>query len=558
LLLGPGSPLRAAPRDEVLRLVPDDASLCLLVENLRQHAARVVQSPFTAYFRASPLGAVLDPSTPEMRKLAEVEQYFQKHLQIDLQRVRDDILGDAVAFVYRPGPPGRPELEQGLILIWARDPVLLATYLKRLDEAQQRAGDLREVESRSHNGARYVRRVEGKEVNYRYQRGSVFAMTSHEGVLKQAIERDTAAGQPEGLAARQLRDLGGSGSLARLWLNPRAFEPDLRQKAAAAPGAGAAVLQGLLRYWQALQGVVLAFDLDADAALTLVLRADAAGLPPAARRFLATAGQPSELWARFPEDALLATAGRCDVATLVEMLGDFLDADARRAVRAGLDQLLGPALGQDVVRDILPNLGPDCGLCVAAPPAAEKGWFPHVVAAVRVRAGDGAIPADLAVQGALNSFAMLAVLDHNRKHPDQPLRLRVTWQDRVEVKYLEGAALPSGLQPAFALKDGYLLLASSPAAISRFRAPGMSAAPAAAGTLLRLSGRALQQYLKSQRQPLAEHSAAKHQLSREEAERQVDKGLAVLQLFDHVEVSQRSSGGQVSLTLRLRLVQPLR
>jgi hypothetical protein len=559
LLFGLGSPLHAAaPRDDLLRLVPDDAGFCLLVENLRQHTAQVMHSPFAAYFRASPLGAVLNPSTPEMQKLAEVERFFREHLQIDLARVRDDIVGDAVAFVYRPGPPGRPEQEQGLILVWSRDPDLRAAYLKRFDEAQQQSGDLREVQSRSHDGVPYVRRVEDKATRYVYQRGPVLAVTSREDLLRQTIDRDRAAPGPEGLAARQLRDLGGAGALARLWLNRRAFEPDLRQKAAVARGAEAAVLSGLLTYWQALQGVVVSLGLNADAELTLALRADAAGLPPAARRFFALAAEASELWGRFPEDALLAAAGRCDAAALVDMLGGFLDGEARQAMRASLDRILGPALSQDVVRDVLPNLGPDCGVCVLAPAAADKGWFPHVLAAVRVRPGDGAIPADLAVLGALNSFAMLAVLDHNRKHPDQPVRLRATWQDQVEVKYLEGDAFPAGVRPAFALKDGYLLLASSPAVVARFRAPAAAVPAPTPVPLLRLSVRALHQFVKDRRETLVAESATKHQITREEAGRQLDHLLAVVQLFDRVELTQRTGNGQLSLTLRVRLAQPLK
>ena len=44
--------------------------------------------------------------------------------------------------------------------------------------------------------------------------------------------------------------------------------------------------------------------------------------------------------------------------------------------------------------------------------------------------------------------------------------------DKVEIKYLANdKAYPPGLQPAFALKGGYLVLASSPEAIRRFTPP---------------------------------------------------------------------------------------
>ena len=37
---------RAAPRDELLRLVPDDVAFCLVVQDLRGHAEALSASPF--------------------------------------------------------------------------------------------------------------------------------------------------------------------------------------------------------------------------------------------------------------------------------------------------------------------------------------------------------------------------------------------------------------------------------------------------------------------------------------------------------------------------------
>ena len=47
--------------------------------------------------------------------------------------------------------------------------------------------------------------------------------------------------------------------------------------------------------------------------------------------------------------------------------------------------------------------------------------------------------------------------------PSGHLRLRLVPQDGVEVRVIEGDPLPPGLQPAFAWKQGYLVLASTPA-----------------------------------------------------------------------------------------------
>ena len=49
-----------------------------------------------------------------------------------------------------------------------------------------------------------------------------------------------------------------------------------------------------------------------------------------------------------------------------------------------------------------------------------------------------------------------------------PLTLKTTMSGKQEVSHLESQALPPGVRPAFALKDGFLLLAGTPEAIGRF------------------------------------------------------------------------------------------
>lgn len=560
LLTAVGPTRAASPREELLRLVPQDVGFCLLVEDLRGHAGPFLRSPFFAQLQASPLGAWIGPNAPEMQKLADADRFLQQQLETSLVQLRDDILGDAFAFAYRPGPAGQPELEQGVILIHAGNEKLLARILGRLDEVQKQSGEVKEVETLSHRDVRYRRRVESKGTRYELQRGSLLALTSQEAMLHRVIDLDLTAPKSDSPVARQFRELGSDARLARLWLNPRTFEPELRKKAAAALGSEALVLKTLLTYWQALDSVGLSLGVQREAELALTVRARTAELPAAARRFLSEAARPSELWTRFPEDAVLTVAGRLDVGALIGMVGEFLDEDARKALRSVLDHALGAALTEEVGRDVLPNLGPDVGVCVVAPPARDPNWFPHVVGTLRVRPGDGAIPADLALSGALNAFAMLAVLDHNRKSPDR-VRLRATALDGVEVKYLQGESFPPGFQPTFAMKDGHLVLGSSPEAIRRFQAAGSTALPAlptGETPLLKLSLRELSKYLNERRDAIVAHVAAKNKVSKEEAAQQIDRALALFALVDWVTVTQRSESGQATLTLRVRTAQPLR
>src|SRR5262245_36876307 len=114
------APAAAAPRDELLRYIPDDIGFCLLVQDLRGHAAQVLASPFGQAFGKSALAAAIVGSK-EWKQLADAEQFFKKHLGVGWADLRDDIFGDAFAFAYRPGPPGKPEQEQGLFLLRARE-----------------------------------------------------------------------------------------------------------------------------------------------------------------------------------------------------------------------------------------------------------------------------------------------------------------------------------------------------------------------------------------------------------------------------------------------------
>src|SRR6188472_2810428 len=120
-----GESTSATPRDELLRLAPPDAGFCLIVQGLREHAARLEKSPFAARLVASPYGRVVRES-PEARKLAKIDEQLRAHLNVSWTQLRDDLLGDAVVLAYTSGPPGKPEAEVGLLLVYARRPDLLA------------------------------------------------------------------------------------------------------------------------------------------------------------------------------------------------------------------------------------------------------------------------------------------------------------------------------------------------------------------------------------------------------------------------------------------------
>jgi hypothetical protein len=174
-----------------------------------------------------------------------------------------------------------------------------------------------------------------------------------------------------------------------------------------------------------------------------------------------------------------------------------------------------------------------------------------------VARGDATAPVDEALHSALLFWARLAVLGHNRQHPDRPIRLNTVVTDKTEVKYFSGAkAFPPGWQPAFALKGGYLVLASSPEAVRRF-APAPGASSGGPAPLLRVSFKGWRAYLKERREPLAAALAERDRISPGQARLRLDGLRAGLELVDRLEVLQETKAGQVTFTARLQTAQPL-
>ena len=550
------------PRDELLRLVPPDAGFCFILQDLRGHARAFLESPFAGQLLDSPVGVAVRRA-PETGKLLETANYLQARLQIDWARVRDDIVGDAVVLAFWPGPVDHPEEEQGLILLRAREPRALATLVDRLEEFLKQPGKAAASEQREYNGVAYAAWNDGKKVTYAYRRGPVLALTHQENLLRRVMDLDRQAPpDAEPSVTRQLRRLGAERALATLWVNPRSFEAGIEPRNSSTSSVEAAVRRTILAYWKALDGVVLSASVQkADLELSLALLLSEGRLPEPARTMLARGAQASELWAYFPPNAMFTVAGRIDSVGMTELLCQFLTDPVRKFARETVDRYVRNSLGQDVAAEVLPYLGPDWGFCVTAPGPDRKGWFPNVTGALRIQPNGRQPPLDRILFDTLNGLALLAVFAYNNAHPDQ-LALRTVMQGQVEVRYLTNEkSFPAGLQPAFALKGGYLVVGSSPAAVSLFRkATPTAGVPSSQPEvrLLRLSLTEVRRYLASQADVVTAFIAEKEQLSTEEAARRLNDLLGAIQLFDQVEIGQRCSPGQLALTLRVKTAQPMK
>ncbi len=559
-VVGLASPIEAAaPADELLRYVPADVTFCLTVRDLRAHLSALGNSPFAEQLRASPMGKALKAS-PELEKLLKGQEVIEAALGMSLDRIRDDILGDSIVFAYRQGPPGKPELEQELVLLRAREAKPLAQLVERLNKLLKNTGALKEVSEIEHNGFKYQRRVEGDEVNFLCLRGPVLIFSSKESMLREALalEKNTPATR-EAAVSRSLRQLGADKALLSIWLNPRGFDAELAAKLEKAVDADKAFLKTFLACWKALDGAAVTLSLTRDFEFGLALRGRPESLPVPIRRFLDDAASLADLWTRFPEDSLLAVAARTPASSLLAFLGAFQTKKAFESMQEGLTRRVVAFVGdKDVVKDVLPHVGPDWGVCVTAPPRGEKAWIPSMLFALRIAAADSAMPIDKALVDLIKLQAGGMAQAYNMMRKD-PLVWKKAAHDRLEIAYLDsttGQAM--GLQPAFGLCDGYLVIASTPETFRRFAAPARPFKSGAEVPLLRLSLSSLRQYLKEYRGPLVSVLAEQHQQPPARVGQQLDDVGAVLSLVDRLELTQRTIPEQVTFALRLRPAQPLR
>ncbi len=540
------------PADELLRLLPDDLGFAVVIRDLRGHGRLIAESPFAAMLRnTEPARSFV--SSPEVRKLREFDEILQKHLKTNLQQVRDDVLGDALVFAYWPGTPADSKGERGVFLAHARDPALLARLAEEINRLQRESGDLVKVEARTHEGVPYQRRQEKDgQVSYYLIQGPLLAYSDDEGSIQQIIKSQKQ--RPRASLRDQLHGLGVHEALAVVWLNPRAFDQHLKRQLDQASDPTFTFLKTFTRSWKQLEGAALVVRIQQDIDLSLCVRMQTSALPEPARRFFAGLSQPSMLWGYFPDRVIFAAAGRIDLASFAEMVAEFVPEDSRQKLLAGLSQGTLALLGRDFQKDVLPNLGPDWGYYLAAPPAGEP-WFPHSVVAVSVQNPGPGRPLDQVLFDSLRMAVGFGIL--SQTGDKSAVQLKNASQGNIPIVYLQSEVFfPSGFQPALAAKASCLVLASSPAALLRFAETRPAGKPdqGPEGVLLaRLSLRAARDYLKERRRPLLAALDKNQQL-----EKRLDGLLSALELFDGVDLRLRTEPDQANLTLHFRPAKPLR
>src|SRR5262249_27489180 len=143
---------------------------------------------------------------------------------------------------------------------------------------------------------------------------------------------------------------------------------------------------------------------------------------------------------------------------------------------------------------------------------------------------------------------------HNRGSSDGIQHLKVRQGD-AEIWYLaQDKLFPAGFQPAYALKDGYLVLATSPVAIELFQRSKSEPVVSDGIPLLRVSPTEFAQLLRLHRERVLQQLQKTGQ-SRSAAGEHLDGLMAVLDVCRQITLSQRTGEGQLAWSVRLQMAR---
>jgi hypothetical protein len=544
----------AGPREEALRLAPADAALVLVVQNAHDHLTAVAGSPFGVWFSTTNVGKQLLGSTDLLSAKESLEK-VARELMADTPPgvVFADVLGGAVVFAYTPAPPTDPVAERSVLLIRPRKAETLLKLVGRLNTLQTAGGEVKAVVRREHAGQEYFERQKaaGAAEFYCFL-GDVLVFSAVESEVRATVDRARSAptDKPPPWVER-LTKLGVSGAAAVLAVSPRAFDAELDAKASAARGGERAFLTKFREVWSALDAAAAYLDLGHDLELGVAARFRPDALPPAFRGWLTGSRATSALWAAVPENALVAVAGRITAAELVDALDSFIP--QKKPVRTGLDQALGPVVGRDKLGGLLNSLGPDWAIW-AEPPGTGGGSLPMITAAVRVRTDDAPKTAAQVLDWAF----LMARVGYNAGHEDQ-IELREEVHDRVTIKSLANdKGFPPGFRPSFAVKGGFLLVATSPDAIKGFRPPAGVPADGAEVPVARFSAAAARAYLSAHGEELARLLAGAGMGDATVIRTHLNQFGDVLELVDRADVLSRGDETGLRVWVRVKFAKPLK
>jgi hypothetical protein len=554
MLLACPALVQANPTDELLRIVPGEATVCFIAQDLRGHAARVTTSPWGEWVGQSAWGRSVGESKDYQRFLA-ARNKIAETLGLKPDELRDGIFGDAVVYAYLPGPAGKPEDDAGLLLTQARDARLLERTVAKLNESQSRSGEVLKIAQHTHAGAAYfMREKPGSKADFYFIDGGLLLYSSRERPIRLALERRANA-EPLAKAtpffAEARKQLGFERAAFAGLFAPRSIDAELKSVAGLLPNDDAkAFVQQFSRFWATVDAVGIALELDAGAEISLgwVSKANRAVEAPRA----------SAIWAAVPDDAILAVAGTIRWNEWLAAARNSIGEASRVRFQQWLDQTAAPIFGREVLPALLERIGPDLGGWIAPPRGDAKSILPTIAFAIRIPPA-GSTDAKLrdALRQGIDFVAQAYRVDYNRKHEDQ-----FSWTSEEiaggRISTLENnRALPSGVRPSYGLREEFLVAGSDPRIVADFPAQPKADAKNA-GLIARFSAKQAAKYLRQHGQALAAALATESERDASQMDKEFKQLESLLELFESWELRYDQRRESNRIVWKIEFAKPLK
>lgn len=443
--------------DDILKVVPAQAGVCLIVEDLAAHYQSVARSELWKRIQAShPYQRWL--ASPTYGKLTQVWPLLPIYLGMSGAELRDEVLGQSVVLAFRPRQNAE-DRDIGIFFCRAADEQLLTKLVTALSVPTNQ----RKVEKRHHRDTLYYWRQEGRKApEYLLQLGPIGVLTDSETAIQQVIDAYMdGGGLAESPLIHRVRNSLPEGTPLQILVNPRSLDASL--SAMMKPkNPGEEVIQRYLQnLWKSLDWLAVTLGIGDAVQLSLHWQPKEESAPsvPPENRF----------WQRLPADVLAAGIVNLDLVSTIDFLSHITDQRTRtdmRVMGSVVQQLLA---GYSLDKDILPLLGPLWGFAAYLENADLR-----LITMLQLRDVDAnksdelTIDPEVALEFALRPVLVLIGLEQNREKNDQ-IQAQMLIAQGARIHYLYGSTIwPSWAQPSFAVSSGFVMLASHPSAITHW------------------------------------------------------------------------------------------
>ncbi len=535
-----------SPADPLLKLVPADASLTIIVEDLRGHLKTFNGSPLANGLRNLP--SVRDwLASDRARSLQQSLKTLESVLGEKLPTIRDAVFGEAVVLTLRLPPGGQPDQARGLLLVRASDRTALDRLVDRLNAAQLKSGELIRVTDRERSATPYhVREFRPNPRDrapefYATINNRTLAWSNSEELIQGVIDRQNLGAG--GLASlpdlQRIRQNLPERAVASLFVDPRFVERVLASAPRQKSGDDDVVFSLLGRYLGAVRYAGAALEWRDGLILHTEEVVNPDALAPSLKQWAGRTGTPGPASRRVPESALFMATAHMDFGALYDVLSPLIQERDRPKLDNVTTAINGLLLGLNGRSDIVPHLGPGLLFYVERPDGEPNARRLPSVLSIELGEGEAAARASSAIDNALRTFLAIYALDD--KHGGGRLRI----ETRAAAA---GSGTITSLSPstpfAYTIHASRLILGTSPETVSR--AVAAMSNPKASDRVERVRSvyfpdvvsfaladlRAIHTVADRQRPALTRRLAARQHRTESDAARDLDQVLALIDLFD--------------------------